>query len=368
MSNRFERFWGYGVATIYDVARAAGVAPSTVSRHINGHSVRQSEAIERAIDNLVFRANANARNLRKGNTQVIAMIVPDIQNPYYAATVAGAEQIGRQNGLRLVLCNTDEDVDLEHLVLSDIIGRVDGAIVVPASERSSTSLFEAPSAIPLVLMDRETLGGRRFDTVTIENHRGGALAGQHLLDLGHRDVAIITGPLTASQSRARETGFLEVFANAGIEVPNRFILRGDFRESGGYQTAFDILSDRRRPSALFVGNNMMSMGALRAINDLRLSLPQDLSLVCFDQLPCEGVISPRLTTIRRPMEEQGAMAMRLMITRLSAQADDNHDHEPCTLTLPVELVLGASTARVWQTRPTPAEPKDTDHKNTVDQT
>jgi len=336
------------VATIYDVARAAGVAPSTVSRHINGHSVRQSEAIESAIGTLGFRASASARNLRKGNTQVIAMIVPDIQNPYYAATVAGAEEIGRQNGLRMVLCNTDEDIELEDDVLRDIAGRVDGAILVPASERSSTSVFDAPNAIPLVLMDRETLGKRRFDTVTIENHRGGVLAAQHLLDLGHRDVAIITGPVTASQSRARETGFLEVLANAGIQVPDRFIVRGDFREAGGYQAALDILSARRRPSALFVVNNMMSMGVLRAINDLRLRLPQDLSLVCFDQLPCEGVISPRLTTIRRPMEEQGAMAMRLMLTRLRAEADDDRDHEPRTLTLPVELVLGASTARVGQ--------------------
>ncbi|MCU0901161.1 MAG: LacI family transcriptional regulator [Cypionkella sp.] len=335
------------MATIYDVAKAAGVAPSTVSRHINGLGVRQPEAIERAIQDLGFRASASARNLRKGNTQVVAMIVPDIQNPYYAATVAGAEQIGRMNGLRLVLCNTDEDLDLEDAVLQDIIGRVDGAILVPASERSSTKLFEAPGAIPLVLMDRETLGRCRFDTVTIENHRGGALAAEHLLSLGHRDVALITGPITASQSRARETAFLEVFAKAGVPIPDRFVVRGDFREAGGYQAALDILTIRRRPTALFVVNNMMSIGALRAIKDLQISLPQDLSLVCFDQLPCEGVISPRPTTIRRAMEEQGAMAMRLMLNRLRAKTEAEEDeHEPRTLILPVELVVGASTARL----------------------
>lgn len=331
------------MATIHDVARAAGVAPSTVSRHINGHRVRQSEAIERAIEQLGFQASASARNLRKGSTQVIAMIVPDIQNPYYAATVAGAEEVGRQNGLRLVLCNTDEDIELEKAVLRDIVGRVDGAILVPASERSSTALFEGPSAIPLVLMDRETLGPRRFDTVTIDNHRGGALAARHLLDLGHREAAVITGPLTASQSRARERGFLETFAAAGAPVPERWIERGNFREDGGYQAALNILSAADRPSALFVINNMMSMGALRAINDLRIRTPGDLSLLCFDQLPCEGVITPRVTTIRRPMQEQGAMAMRLLVTRLRSTAGE---HEPRTLTLPVELSLGASTQRL----------------------
>jgi LacI family transcriptional regulator len=336
------------LATIHDVARAASVAPSTVSRHINGHSVRQSEAIERAIEELGFRASASARNLRKGSTQVIAMIVPDIQNPYYAATVAGAEEVGRENGLRLVLCNTDEDIELEKSVLRDIVGRVDGVILVPASERSSTALFEAPSAIPLVLMDRETLGPRRFDTVTIDNFRGGALAAQHLLDLGHRDVAIITGPLTASQSRARERGFLETFAAARLVVAERFIERGNFREDGGYQAALNILSAADRPSALFVINNMMSMGALRAIGDLGIRVPDNLSLLCFDQLPCESVISPRISTIRRPMQDQGAMAMRLLVTRLRT---GDRAYEPRTLTLPVELSIAASTQRLAAERP-----------------
>ena len=331
------------MATIHDVARAAGVAPSTVSRHINGFRVRRHEAIDEAIKELGFRASASAQNLRKGSTQVVAMIVPDIQNPYYAATVAGAEAIGRQNGLRLFLCNTDEDLEIEQGVLRDMIGRVDGVILVPASEGSSTALFEASNAIPLVLMDRETANGSRFDTVLIDNYRGGQLAARHLLDLGHRAVAIVTGPLTASQSRAREQGFIETLEEAGVRIPETFVERGNFREDGGYQCAFNILSAPKPPTALFVVNNMMSMGALRAINDLKLSVPDDISLVCFDQLPCHGVISPRITTIQRPMHEQGAMAMRLILTRLRSEEGG---HRPRTLTMPVELALGASTRRI----------------------
>lgn len=331
------------MATIHDVARVAGVAASTVSRHINGHRVRRSEAIRSAIEDLGFKASASARNLRRGNTQVIAMVVPDIQNPYYAATVAGAEGVGRQNGIRLFLCNTDEDVEIEHEVLSDVTGRADGVILVPASERSSTTLFEMPNAIPLVLMDRETESRRRFDTVLIDNHRGGALAARHLLDHGHRRVAVVTGPLTASQSRAREDGFLGTYAKAGIHIGAPFIERGNFREDGGYQCTLNLLSAPERPTALFVVNNMMSMGALRAIRDLGLRIPDDVSLVCFDQLPCNGVISPRITAIHRPMHEQGAMAMRLLLTRLRSEAEV---HQPRTLTMPVEITIGLSTLRL----------------------
>ena len=275
------------------------------------------------------------------------MIVPDIQNPYYAATVAGAESVGREAGLRLFLCNTDEDLELEREVLADVISRVDGVILVPASESSSTAPFQIPNAIPLVLMDRETLGDLRFDTVIIDNFRGGEDAAEHLIALGHRDVALLSGPLSASQGRAREVGFCEAFARAGFPVAPERIERGNFREDGGYQSALNLLTARKRPSALFVINNMMSVGALRAIRDLNLRVPQDLSLVCFDQLPMHSVLSPRPTIISRPMQEQGAMAMHLMLTRLRASGENP---PPRRLVMPVELVVGGSTAALAPVR------------------
>jgi LacI family transcriptional regulator len=318
----------------------ADVAPSTVSRHINGHRVRRAEAIDAAIEQLGFRASASARSLRSGSTQAIAMIVPDIQNPYYAATVAGAEAVGRQNGLRLFLCNTDEDLELEREMLADVTRRVDGVILVPASESSSTEPFERTDAIPLVLMDRETRGELRFDTVVIDNYGGGATAAQHLLDLGHRDVAVLSGPLTASQGRAREQGFLDTFADAGYPLAQNRLERGDFREEGGYQAALNLLTARERPTALFVINNMMSVGAIRAIRDVKLDVPNDLSLVCFDQLPMQSILSPRITYISRPMHEQGAMAMRMMLTRLRSSEEGA---APRRLQMPIDLVVGAST-------------------------
>lgn len=328
------------MSTIHDVARAAGVASSTVSRHINGHRVRRAEAIDKAIAELGFTASASASNLRRGSTGAIAMIVPDIQNPYYAATVAGAETLGRENGLRLFLCNTDEDLELEREVLADVIRRVDGVILVPASEASSTAPFQSASAIPLVLMDRETHGDLRFDTVLIDNFQGGADAAEHLLSLGHRDVAVLAGPSSASQGRAREMGFSEAFARAGAPLGPHRVERGNFRENGGYQAALNLLTARERPSALFVINNMMAVGALRAILDLKLRVPEDLSLVCFDQLPMHSVLSPRPTIISRPMHEQGAMAMRMMLTRLRASEGAP---PPRRLVMPVELVVGGST-------------------------
>ncbi len=328
------------MTTINDVARAAGVAASTVSRHINGHHVRRADAIAEAIEAMGFRARASARSLRSGSTKAIAMIVPDIQNPYYAATVAGAEAIGRQNGLRLFLCNTDEDIELEREMLEDVTGRVDGVILVPASESSSADLFRGPTAIPLVLMDREISGGLRFDTVVIDNYAGGEAAARHLLDLGHRDMAVLCGPSSASQGMARERGFLGTLAQAGIALPPNRLDRGDFREEGGYQSALNLLSAQKLPTALFVINNMMSIGSIRAIRDLRLSVPDDLSLVCFDQLPFQSMLSMRMTCISRPMHEQGAMAMRMMLARLTAFGAEQ---APRMLQMPVDLVVGQST-------------------------
>lgn len=329
------------MATIHDVARKAGVASSTVSRHINGHRVRRAAAIDAAIAALGFTLSASARNLRRGTTEAIAMVVPDIENPFYAATVAGAESVARANGLRLFLCNTDEDLEIERAVLADVIQQVDGVILVPATDASSTTLFEGPGSVPLLLMDRETQGALRFDSVVIDNHRGGVAAAEHLLALGHRDVALLSGPLSATQSKARETGFLETMARGGAPVAGRRIERGNFREDGGYQGTLNLLTVPDRPSALFVINNMMAAGALRAIHDLRLQLPHDLSFICFDQLPLHGVLSPRPTFIARPMHEQGAMAMRLMLTRLRSPETAP---APRRLVMPVELVVGGSTA------------------------
>jgi LacI family transcriptional regulator len=329
------------MATIHDVAREAGVAASTVSRHINGHRVRRAAAIDAAIASLGFTLSASARNLRRGTTDAIAMVVPDIENPFYAATVAGAEAVARANGLRLFLCNTDENVEIERAVLADVIQQVDGVILVPATDASSTSLFEGPRGLPLVLMDREVAGPARFDTVVIDNHRGGEAAARHLLALGHRDVALLSGPLSATQGAAREAGFLDAMARGGAAVASRRIERGNFREDGGYQGALNLLTVPDRPSALFVINNMMAAGTLRAVHDLGLRLPDDLSLICFDQLPLHGVLSPRPTFIARPMHEQGAMAMRLMLTRVRSP---DSAPAPRRLVMPVELVVGGSTA------------------------
>jgi LacI family transcriptional regulator len=190
-------------------------------------------------------------------------------------------------------------------------------------------------------MDRETRGAQRFDSVVIDNHRGGVAAAEHLLALGHRDVALLSGPLSATQGKARETGFLETMARAGAHVAERRIERGNFREDGGYQGTLNLLTVPDRPSALFVINNMMAAGALRAIHDLGLRLPETLSFMCFDQLPLHGVISPRPSFIARPMHEQGAMAMRLMLARLRGPGTAP---TPRRLVMPVELVVGGSTA------------------------
>jgi len=303
--------------TIHDVASLAGVSPATVSRHLQGQHVRAAERIAEVITKLSFRPTPAARSLKSGSTGSIAVVVPDITDPYFAAAVKGIESISRQENYHIFLYNTEEDGSREAAILADLRGRVDGVILTPADESQAAAARLLSTGIPTVLLDREIGDGSLLDSVLIDNVEGARQAASYLCGLGHVDIGVISGPLDTTPGRTRHEGFMAVLEKEGVELALSHIQISNFREEGGYQSALRLLALESPPTAIFVANNLMCVGVLRALHDMRVEVPGEVSVVGFDDLRLAELLSPPLTVVARATEEQGALAIRLLLNRLN---------------------------------------------------
>lgn len=329
------------MSTINDVARLAGVSIATVSRFQRGEKVRAAERIRAAIDELDYRPSLTARSLRSGIKHAVAVVVPDVTNPFFAAVVKGVESVSRDSPYNIFLYNTDESAQREDAVLADLVWQVDGIILAPSTEQVQTPVHAQRAGVPLVFIDRTLADGERFDSVLVDNYGGGRQAAEHLLELGHRRLAIIAGPLNTTPGRQRYEGFVDTVEAAGIDMEDEYRQVADFRESGGYQSALSLLGLTQPPTAIFSANNLMTIGALKALNDMGARVPEDLSLIGFDDLELAPLLRPALTVIERSDVQQGVLAMRLLLKRLEGNADPAR-----TITLETRLVKRASCAPV----------------------
>lgn len=327
------------MANIHEVAKRAGVSPATVSRYLRGHRVRSEEEIRDAIKDLGYWPTAAAQSLRSGVRYAIAVVVPDITNPYFAAVVKGVESVFQGGPYSVLLANTDESSELEDTLLADLVRRVDGFILAPATEQDETPFHVREAGLPVVFVDRE-LDGAPFDSVLVDNVEGGRLAARHLVELGHERIGLISGPLNTTPGRERFEGFVSELARHGVDLPESSRVVTDFSEKGGYDGMLRFLASAQRPTAVFSANNVMTVGALRALHAMRVRVPAEMSLIGFDDLSFATLLRPPLTIIDRPMEEQGVLAARLLLTRLVDHSND----EPNRVVLPVELVVRGSTA------------------------
>jgi LacI family transcriptional regulator len=328
------------MATIYDVAARAGVSTATVSRFLAGQPIRDAEAVRRAVVDLGYTPNAVAQSLKSGRRGAIGVVVPDVTNPFFAAVLKGLEQASRGFEYRVLLANSDESAELEGEILADLAGRVDGFILAPAHEQDAAPLQLHAAGVPVVLIDRELEGGDPFDVVLVDNEGGARAAATHLAGLGHTRIALISGPTNTTPGRGRRDGFLAGLAEAGLEVDPRYDLVGDFREESGQQLTLHLLALDEPPTAIFTANNLMTVGALKALRDMRVRVPEDMSIVGFDDLTLGLLLQPPLTCIERPDVEQGMLAMRLLLSRLTDKAAD----KPRRIVLETRLLVRESTA------------------------
>ena len=321
-----------------DVAKAAGVSSATVSRHLAGQRVRQAEAVQAAVEALNFRPSEVARSLRSGVTRSVGVIVPDVSNPFFAAVVKGVELASQRASLNILLGNTDENVARERELVHGLVGRVDGVILAPAREECDNTEELRRAGVPIVLLDRRLRANDDLDCVLVDNEGGAGQAVKHLVDLGHERIGLISGPLDTTPGRGRHAGFVAAMEAAGLDVEPELVHMGDFKRDSGYQATLRLLGLPQPPTAVFAANNLMSMGALHALHDMSVKVPDELSIVGFDELELGELLSPSFCAISRPMVEQGTLAMRLLRNRIDGEGSADPRH----IILDARLVTGGS--------------------------
>lgn len=334
------------MSSLRDVARRCRVSTATVSRVIN-HPDRVSEAtrarVEEAIRELGYQPSRVARRLRveRGTSRLIGVLLSDIQNPFFAELARGVEDVAHEHGYAVLLGNSDEDEEKARRYVAVMRAElVDGFILPPTSDRDPAAVELVRSGVPLVCVDRR-LGRELVDSVRIDDVRGAFEATAHLIRLGHRRIAFIEGRPRISTSRDRLEGYRQALAEHGIEPIPELIRQGDSRQASGRRLAAELLELPDRPTALLVGNNLMTLGALEAIHERGLSIPEDVAIVGYDDTPWSLALSPPLTAVRQPGYEVGRFAAELLLQRLA-----DPTRSTTTVLLQPELIVRGSCGGV----------------------
>jgi LacI family transcriptional regulator len=328
------------IATIYDVAKKVGVSTATVSRAIsNSGYVRkdlkeQILQVARAMD---YQPNSLARGLVTKESYILGLIMPDISNPFFPALARGIEDVANENGYNVLLCNTDGSSAKETDYINVLRSRQADGVIFTTSQvnpKNAKSLIEA--GIPVVLADRGM--NIACDSVVADNMTGAYRAVRHLLDLGHRQIGIIAGPIGVATSQERVEGYKKALLESGVAVRDDLVCEGNYRQHSGYECTCELLELPDRPTAIFACNDLMAVGALSALEDCGLKVPDDVAVVGYDDIAMASVTRPRLTTVAQPKYEMGAVACRMLIERLK---NPNKPHQ--SIVLNPQLVIRESS-------------------------
>ena len=310
------------MTTIRDVAVRAGVSIATVSRVLNRveYPIRSAirERVLRAAEELDFRPSSVARALAGRETRTLALVVPDIANPYYPRLARGAEDVASQQGYALLICNTDYS-DQKLAIYVGILRdkRVDGVLLAGGGSEHEAVLAElSASGLPMVAVGRHPLD---VPSVRIDNVRAGQAATEYLLKLGRRRIAFLGGPRDHTTVLDRRLGYRRALRQAGLRPTPALELEGDFTPQAGERAARRLLEARRRPDGLFVLNDNMAIGALEVFKQRGVRVPREIAVIGFDDLPLAGYVEPSLSSVAVPAYELGATAARLLIQRLRGQ-------------------------------------------------
>jgi LacI family transcriptional regulator len=313
------------VATIQDVARRAGVSTATVSRVISGRgyvSPATREQVLVAADALGYMPNGLARGLKTQRSGLIALLVPEIVNSFYTTISRGVEDVANASGLQVILGNTDENVAKERAYVELMIStRVDGVIIAPAGRTRTPLTPLLANSVPTVLVDRY-VPGFPADVVRGDSIAGIRTLSRHLLELGHRRIALINGHPDTSVARDREAGFRGALTDAHVAIDERLISSGTwFVDDARIRTG--AILDHDPPTAILAANNFMAIGALRALRERGLRAPEEVALVCFDDIPEAAEVDPFLTALAQPAYTMGTLAMQLLLERINGTFRDS---------------------------------------------
>jgi LacI family transcriptional regulator len=326
-----------------DVARVAEVSIATVSHVINGTRFVSPERVERvqaAMRDLEYTPDANARSLRVGRTETIGLVIPDNTNPFFAELARWIEDAGFEAGYTTILANSNERPYRERRYIATLLSkRIDALIITPTARSDDGALMASlqNARIPIVLMDRE-MDLPMADVVVYDDAAGSGEVARHLLELGHTRFACVAEPPGVPAERL--DGFRRALREGDVTLDDDAVVPGDFHFAGGREATARLLATGREFTALFAANDLMAAGAIRELSGHGLSVPDDISVVGFDDAPIAEMISPPLTTVRQPLRDMADLAVSLLLARLSSRAD----RKPARRVLETSLVVRDSTA------------------------
>jgi LacI family transcriptional regulator len=330
------------MATIRDVAKLAGVAPITVSRALNNSgyvSQATRERVKAAIEELGYVPNMLGPSLRFQQTMILAVVITDITNPFWTTVTRGIEDVAHANGYSTILCNTDESESKQEQYLQMLLRRrVDGILLVPACSETKSIEMIKKQDIPVVVLDRQ-IGNLDVDVVRADSEEGAFLLVQYLLSLGHRNIAMLAGPKNVSTAIDRTAGYRRALDDAGNAVNEELIYWGNFTQESGYENARMVTDMDPRPTAIFAANNFIAIGAMQALKEKGLHIPEDVALVTIDDIPPAYTLEPFLTVAIQPADEMGRQAARLLLDRIKNPEDESFQN----VVLPTKMIIRASS-------------------------
>jgi len=307
------------MTNIKDVAEKAGVSITTVSHVINETRYVSDDLktrVQNAMTDLNYRPNTLARSLRSGRSRTIGLVIPDISNLFFADISRKIEDNGFEYGYSVILCNTDDDREKERRYINVLLEKqVDGIIFISVGAVKDNIFKIMDINIPIVVADRD-ISSLTSDVVLIDNFEGGYKATDYLISLDHKRIGCITGPSLMTPSALRVEGYKDALNNAGILIDESLICQGDFHYEGGRICMQQLLNNPEPPTAIFVCNDMMALGAYRAIYECGKRIPDDISLVGFDNIPFSQTAFPALTTMAQPIADMAKTAVNLLVERI----------------------------------------------------
>ncbi|WP_284036904.1 LacI family DNA-binding transcriptional regulator [Neobacillus sp. 114] len=308
--------------TIKDIAKKAGVSITTVSRIMNNKSegIRKEtcEKVLKVIEELNYKPNSIARSMITKKTNTIGLVIPDIRNPFFPELVRGVEDVANNAQYTVFLCNTDSSHRKETDYLTIMKEKnVDGIIFSGPQETQSKEFYQTVQEyeIPVVLLDRGQ-ENRDFGGVYIDNEKAGYLATKHLLELSHRKIGCITGPANIPNSNERFKGYTKALSEFQVPIDDSIIITGNYQMEGGYQAAKTLLKEKD-VTAIFAFNDLMAFGVYQAAVELGINIPNDLSVVGFDNLTYNQLLIPKLTTIEQSAYKMGEIAATMLFDQIN---------------------------------------------------
>ncbi|WP_245590494.1 LacI family DNA-binding transcriptional regulator [Aneurinibacillus terranovensis] len=323
-----------------DVAKLANVSTATVSRVLSNNknvSHKTREKVLEIINQLEYKPNKLASNFRKKTSETVAVILPDIENPFFAEIIKGCRDEALKNGFHLLLCDTSNSVEQEKEFTELVKERFVDGIILATARMPKGEIYNLSQEIPVVLAC-EYVESYEIPTVSIDNVTAAREATEYLLDQGHKRIGIITGPLEVIVSRDRVKGYRQALLLRDIPVQDFFIQEGDFSVKSGYDIMMKFLASEQKPTAIFASSDAMALGALKACKNKGLRVPDDISIIGFDDIPLCTLVEPELTTISQPKYEMGCQAMKMLLNII-----DKNDLQQKQIVLPHKLIIRQTT-------------------------